>query len=83
MQQLSGLDASFLHMETGAQFGHVGSLTLYDQREARDGSLYRALRSTLPERLHLLPPFRRRIVEVPFGLDHPYWIEDPNFDLDP
>jgi diacylglycerol O-acyltransferase / wax synthase len=82
MQQLTGLDASFLYMETGAQFGHVGSLTLYDQREARDGSLYRALRQTLPERLHLLPPFRRRIVEVPFGLDHPYWIEDPNFDLD-
>jgi len=82
MQQLSGLDASFLYMETGAQFGHVGSLTLYDPREARDGSMYHALRHTLPERLHLLPPFRRRIVEVPFGLDHPYWIEDPNFDLD-
>src|SRR5262245_58745422 len=82
MQQLSGLDASFLYMETGAQFGHVGSLTLYDPREAREGSLYHALRRALPERLHLLPPFRRRIVEVPFGLDHPYWIEDPNFDLD-
>jgi WS/DGAT/MGAT family acyltransferase len=82
MEQLSGLDASFLYMETGAQFGHVGSITLYDPREAREGSLYRALRRTLPERLHLLPPFRRRIVEVPFGLDHPYWIEDPNFDLD-
>ena len=25
---------------------------------------------------------RRRLVEVPFGLDHPYWIEDPDFDLD-
>src|SRR5512144_777046 len=82
MQQLTGLDASFLYMETGAQFGHVGSLTLYDQSEAAEGALYRALRATLPERLHLLPPFRRRIVEVPLGLDHPYWIEDPNFDLD-
>ncbi|HXZ85458.1 MAG TPA: wax ester/triacylglycerol synthase domain-containing protein, partial [Myxococcota bacterium] len=82
MQQLTGLDASFLYMETGAQFGHVGSLTLYDPREAHEGSLYKALRHSLPERLHLLPPFRRRIVEVPFGLDHPYWVEDPNFDLD-
>src|SRR6516165_1577625 len=82
MQQLTGLDASFLYMETGAQFGHVGSLTLYDTREAHEGSLYKALRRSLPERLHLLPPFRRRIVEVPFGLDHPYWIEDPDFDLD-
>jgi WS/DGAT/MGAT family acyltransferase len=34
------------------------------------------------ERLHLLPPFTRRLVEVPLGLDHPYWIEDPDFDLD-
>ncbi len=32
--------------------------------------------------MHLLPPFRRRLVQVPLGLDHPYWIEDPNFDLD-
>jgi WS/DGAT/MGAT family acyltransferase len=82
MEQLSGLDASFLYMETGAQFGHVGSVTLYDAREAREGNLYATLRKTLPERLHRIPPFRRRLVEVPFGLDHPYWIEDPDFDLD-
>ncbi len=82
MKQLSGLDTSFLSMETGAQFGHIGSLTLYEAAEANGRSLYDALRETLPERLHLLPPFRRRLVEVPFGLDNPYWIEDPNFDLD-
>src|SRR3954449_363209 len=34
------------------------------------------------ERLHMLPPFRYRLVPVPLGLDHPYWIEDPDFDLD-
>jgi WS/DGAT/MGAT family acyltransferase len=34
------------------------------------------------ERLHLLPPFRWRLVGVPFGLDLPYWVEDPDFDLD-
>ena len=32
--------------------------------------------------MHLLPPFRRRLVEVPLGLHHPLWIEDPDFDLD-
>ncbi len=82
MDQLTGLDTSFLNMETGAQTGHVGSLTLYDAAQARGASLYEALQTTLPERLHLLPPFRRRLVEVPFGIDHPYWIEDPDFDLD-
>lgn len=34
------------------------------------------------ERIHLLPPFRWRLTEVPFGLDHPYWIQYPDFDLD-
>ena len=36
----------------------------------------------MAERIHLVPPFRRRLVNVPLGLDHPYWIDDPDFDLD-
>jgi diacylglycerol O-acyltransferase len=82
MQQLTGLDASFLYMETGAQFGHVGSVGLYDASATPAGVLYERVRRSISERLHLLPPFRRRLVEVPLGLDHPYWIEDPDFDLD-
>src|ERR671913_1935435 len=39
-------------------------------------------RRRLADRLHQLEPLRRRLVEVPFGLDHPYWINDPDFDLD-
>ena len=39
-------------------------------------------RACVENRLHPLPPFRRRLVEVPFGLHHPLWIEDPDFDLD-
>ena len=33
-------------------------------------------------RLPLVPPFRRRLVEVPLGLDMPYWIDDPDFDIE-
>src|SRR2546425_377235 len=33
-------------------------------------------------RLPLLPPMRMRLVEVPFGLDYPYWVDDGDFDLD-
>ena len=40
------------------------------------------MKRLLDERLPLLPPFRRRLVEVPLGLDYPYWIDDPDFDLD-
>ncbi|HVP31774.1 MAG TPA: wax ester/triacylglycerol synthase family O-acyltransferase [Myxococcota bacterium] len=82
MQQLSGLDTAFLTMEAGGQLGHVGSLCLFEASGLGDRSLLDAITHTIEHRLHLLPPYRRRLVEVPFGLDHPYWIEDPDFDLD-
>ncbi|HVM10764.1 MAG TPA: wax ester/triacylglycerol synthase family O-acyltransferase [Acidimicrobiales bacterium] len=81
MKQLSGLDASFLHMETPNQFGHVSSVSIY---EPPDGHYrpFESWRAQVERRLHLLEPLTRRLVEVPFGLDHPFWIEDPHFDLD-
>jgi diacylglycerol O-acyltransferase len=48
-----------------------------------DGSLTREdVRRLFEARLHLLAPFRWRLVTVPLGLDYPYWIDDPSFDLD-
>ena len=83
MKQLSGLDASFLYMETAAQFGHVSSLSVYERPAADpDYDPLHAWREQIARRLHLLEPLRRRLREVPFALDHPFWIEDPNFDLD-
>ena len=82
MQQLSGIDVSFLNMETPTTFGHVASLNIYDPNGAPGGGGLEATRQIILERLHLLAPFRRRLVEVPLGLDLPYWIEDPNFDID-
>lgn len=82
MQQLSGLDNSFLNMETATTFGHVSSLTRYDGSAYSAGEAYSAIRSHVESRVSLLPPFRRRLVEVPFGIDLPYWIDDADFDLD-
>jgi diacylglycerol O-acyltransferase / wax synthase len=36
----------------------------------------------IAERLPLLAPFRWRLKEVPLGLDYPYWVDDPEFDLE-
>ena len=80
MKQLSGIDASFLYMETNSSFGHVSSLSVY-KRPTPDYEPYTAFINQVQQRLHLLEPFRRRLVPVPFGLDHPYWIRDPDFDL--
>ena len=81
MEQLSGLDASFLSMETPTTFPHVAHLVICETTTPEVSS-FEHLCDTIDSRLHLFPAYRRRIVEVPFGLDHPYWIEDPDFDLE-
>jgi WS/DGAT/MGAT family acyltransferase len=82
MKQLTGLDATFLHMETASQFGHVAGLSIFTRPDRPGYEPYAAWRAQLEQRLHLLEPLRRRLAEVPLGLDHPYWIADPDFDLD-
>ena len=82
MKQLTGLDASFLYMETATSFGHVSGLGIYKRPDDPAYQPFEAFQSQVEARLHLLEPFRRRLVEVPMALDHPYWINDPDFDLD-
>ncbi len=82
MRQLNGIDVSFLNMETPTTFGHVSSVTIYDPSNAPGGAGLEATKNIILERIDQLAPFRRRLVEVPMGLDLPYWIEDPHFDID-
>ena len=82
MKQLSGIDAGFLAMEGPTTFGHVSSMNVFEASEAPGGSLYDAMYKVLSQRMDQVPLFRRRLVEVPMGLDLPYWVEDPAFDLD-
>jgi diacylglycerol O-acyltransferase / wax synthase len=82
MKQLSGVDASFLYMETSTMYGHVSGLSVFERPDVPGWSPYEAFRHQLTQRLPLIEPLRRRVVSVPLQLDHPYWIEDPDFDLD-
>jgi WS/DGAT/MGAT family acyltransferase len=83
MRQLTSLDAQFLGVETASTYGHVGGLAVYDPSTAPGGTLEIGdVCRLLGERIHMLPPFRWRLVQVPFGIDLPYWVEDPDFDLD-
>ena len=82
MQQLTGLDAAFLAMETRTVFGHVGSVCVIDPSTAPEPLTFERFTRVIEERLALIPVFRRRLVEVPFGLDQPYWIEDSHFDIE-
>jgi diacylglycerol O-acyltransferase / wax synthase len=83
MRQLTGVDASFLNMETPTQFGHVNSMTIIDPSTMGDGvSVYAELKRAIEERMHLVDIYRRKLVADPFGLDNPYWVDDPDLDLE-
>src|SRR3954452_13855499 len=82
MRRLTGLDASFLYMETPTNHMHVASTCIFDPSTVPGGYDFEKVKDLIENRLPLLPPFRWRLVEVPFGLHHPLWIEDPDFDLD-
>ncbi len=81
MKRLSGLDATFLYLETPSSPMHVSGVFVANPSTAA-GFSFEGYRQMVADRLHLAPPWRRRLVEVPFGLHHPLWIEDPDFDLD-
>lgn len=83
MDQLSGLDASFLYLETGNMPMHIGGLAIYDQSTAPGGAVtFKDILRFFEKRLHKARAFRQRLVTVPMSLDYPYWIEDPDFDLE-
>jgi diacylglycerol O-acyltransferase len=82
MKQLSGMDASFLSMETSTQFGHVASLIVLDPSTSKTGDIYGDVRRMFDERLHLLEVYRRKLASDPLGLVPPYWVDDPDLDLE-
>ena len=83
LQQLGAQDASFIYQDTPATPMHVASVAILDPSTSPYGPLtLEAVMGFYEERLHLMPTARRRLVNVPFGLDHPYWIEDGGFDLE-
>ena len=61
---------------------HVAMTAIFDPSTMEGGYEFSKIKDFIESRLHLVPPFRRRIVEVPFRLNHPIWVEDPDFDLD-
>src|SRR3954447_27000417 len=75
--RLSPLDATFLHIETPSQHMHVACALIFDG-EPPD---YPELLDHISARLHLVPRYRQRLAEVPFGQGRPKWVDDERFDL--
>jgi diacylglycerol O-acyltransferase / wax synthase len=77
VKPISGMDATFLYIETPTSPMHIGSVAIIE------GSLdFEVFRSTIHSRIHMIPKLRQRLMYVPFSIDYPYWVDDPHFDID-
>ncbi len=83
MRQLQGMDASFVALETRNSPMHIGSILVYNP-ETAPGSFvrFKDILQFIGARAQLSRTMRQRLVRVPFDLDYPYWVEDPDFDLE-
>ncbi len=83
MQQLSWTDDMMLRAETPAAPLQIQLLLIYDPSTAPNGKVtFKGILEELDARLHLADVFRWRLAELPGGLHRPYWVDDPNFDLE-
>ena len=82
MQRLSGLDASFLYLETSTQPMHVCSIIELDTSTMPGGYTFDRLREALSLRLKAMPQLREKLANSPLNLDHPVWVDDEDFDVD-
>ena len=83
MRQLSGHDAGFLYTDTTQANANVSLLHIHDQSTAPGGVVrFKSILAHIERRLSGSPLFRQRLQRVPLGLDHPYWVDDEQFDLE-
>jgi WS/DGAT/MGAT family acyltransferase len=79
---MNGIDPMFLYSDTPSTPMEVAYACILSPATAPGGYSFDGVRQVLAERIPTLVPFRRRLMAVPFGLDHPRWVDDPDFDLD-
>lgn len=82
MQRLEGFDTSFVYLDVPAAPMHVAMCCVFDPHTVPGGYSFATVRQRIAERLHLVPPFRRRLVFMPGHVHRPVWVDDPEFDLD-
>ena len=82
MKPLGGMDASFLYMETPQTPMHVAGLSIVELPRGFKGNFYEVYKRHIAARLHLFPVLKKKIVPVPWDIDHPIWVDDDELDID-
>ena len=82
MKQLSGLDSAFLYLETETSPMHIGGVSILEPNTAEGPFTLDKLKALMRDRLSSCRTFTEKLVDVPLNLGRPYWVEDPDFNLD-
>jgi diacylglycerol O-acyltransferase len=82
MRRMDGLSAFLLEQEKTGAYQHTLKISMLDTSGMPGGWSFEKFRESIARRLHLTPMFRWKFLPVPFGLHHPVWVDDPQFDLD-
>jgi diacylglycerol O-acyltransferase / wax synthase len=81
MERLSGLDASFLYIESPTVPLHVCSVVELDTSTMPGGYSFDRFWNLLASRIRALPELRAKLADSQLNLDHPVWVDDKDFDL--
>ena len=82
VRRLNGMDAMLLYSETPNLHTHTLKVAVINAAEFDGEYTFEVFRRTIQRRLHLLDPLRYRLVDIPWKLHHPMWLEDCPVDLD-
>jgi WS/DGAT/MGAT family acyltransferase len=83
MRQLTAFDALMVYGETSRTPMHVSPFFIYDQSTAPKGIVrFKDILRMFESKLDKAPTLRQRLMRVPLDLDDPYWVDDPDFDIE-
>jgi diacylglycerol O-acyltransferase len=82
MIRMGGADAMMLSNETPCAYMHTFKVAVLDPSTDLDGWSFERFREDFAARIHLVPLFRWKYAPTPLGINHPMWVDDPDFNLD-
>lgn len=74
--RLTQTDASFVYMESASGPMHISSVYVLDGELSFDQLVTR-----FEKRIHKVPALRKKLVQIPFSMAHPVWVDDAEFDI--
>ena len=82
MERMSGADALMIYLDRAEAYNHTIKISIIDPAEDPYGWSWKRFKAAWSTRVGLIPRLRQRYLKVPFGLNHPVWVDDPDFDID-